>query len=96
MELTKEQKLQCYKGALKIIKKKSKFYGLCDCLEDELSKIIKNQIFYNYSMVLEYFPEFLAYKPMNAGEYDFWFESNEQRVEVLNNIINELTNGNNP
>jgi len=81
--LTPQEKIDCYEYAIKRIKVADAgiCYELLYCFF-ELELITSENIY-------KLFPEFAKLKPINKGDYDFWFNSTEERIQVLNKLIED-------
>jgi len=81
--LTPQEKIDCYEYAIKRIKVADAgiCYELLYCFF-ELELITSENIY-------KLFPEFAKLKPINIGDDDFWFNSTEERIQVLNKLIEE-------
>lgn len=91
MNLTKEQRLECYKGALEDIKTQHSNYfykGICPAMTIQFRRILGGVWFCSDAKKL--LPELAALEPKQHNGY--WFENNEERIEVLTKIINDLEN----
>jgi len=81
--LTPQEKIDCYEYAIKRIKVADAgiCYELLYCFF-ELELITSENIY-------KLFPEFAKLKPINKGDDDFWFNSTEERIQVLNKLIED-------
>ena len=88
MELTKGQRHECYKYALKRFNQERAF-AICLELDDALMSIF--DIYIDFKTLPESFPELLAYKPVNKNMGELWWDiSNVQtRINVLKSCIEQ-------
>jgi len=84
--LTNAEKIECYKNCINHFEKGINTYGTCDALEIQFED---GRMYNNYKHQEILFPEFYAKKPANAISY--WFKSNSERIQVLNELIAELS-----
>lgn len=98
MELTKQQRNEIYKLALHKLKNEIKF-GLCTAICPNLVDTLHEKHYINprrsTGPLIEYFPEFLSFKPKHLSASDMWWgegeAGNSERVKALEKCI-ELTN----
>ena len=83
--LTPQEKIDCYEFVLRKYKKFGYDSGICLALEMQF------KYWYTYSggHIRKLFPEFYKLKPINKGDKDYWFNSTEERIQVLNKLIEE-------
>ena len=88
MELTKEQRHECYKYALKRFNQERAF-AICLELDDALMSIFDIEL--NFSTLPESFPELLAHKPSNKDMGELWwlFSNVQTRINVLKSCIEQ-------
>ena len=90
MELTKEQRHECYKYGLKRFNQGGAF-AICLELDESLISIFDIEL--NFSTLPESFPELLAHKPSNKDMGELWWQldktGREKRIEVLESCIEQ-------
>ena len=90
MELTKEQRHECYEKALKWFKQGSG-YAICIGLDDVLFNEFNIEI--DFKTLPESFPELLAHKPSNKDMGELWWQldktGREKRIEVLESCVEQ-------
>ena len=81
--LTPKEKIDCYEQAISEIY----FHSQGICLE--LYYCFDNPFGVSYQDIKKLFPEFAKLKPKNRTYKDYWFNSTEERIQVLNKLIEE-------
>jgi len=97
--MTEEQRLEIYRFVKQTleddIKYRRRFCGFCHRLETALSEIdlIIDEMMsaYNEEDMAKYFPELYKYKPINADRYWFDITDLKPRLEIINKVIEEMT-----
>jgi len=83
--LTPQEKIDCYFNVLSKYKYSDYGLGICLALEMEF------KYWYNYSggHIRKLFPELYKLKPIYKLSGNYWFNSTEERIQVLNKLIEE-------
>ena len=81
--LTPKEKIDCYEYA------KREIYDDCQGICLELHFCFTNPFGVSYQDIKKLFPEFAKLKPKNRTYKDYWFNSTEERIQVLNKLIEE-------
>ena len=79
--LTPQEKIDCYEKAIKRINAHD--LGICI----ELCRYFNQSLYKEHIEFL--FPEFIEKKPTEKMYDDYWFKSAEERIQVLNKLIEE-------
>lgn len=81
--LTPQEKIDCYEKAIDELKLEGRpiCYVLMECFEDVLSVKMVH--------ICKLFPEFYLLKPISRDAHYEWFNSTEERIQVLNKLIEE-------
>lgn len=82
--LTPQEKIDCYETAIKHFLEEKRRSGICYSLDMQFNDSYK---YAGYAHQETLFPEFYSLKPKNATMY--WFNSTEERIQVLNKLIEE-------
>ena len=83
--LTPQEKIDCYEEAIDKIKYQD-LTGICSALS---RCFLDRHRYGGYSQIHTLFPELIKHKPIKKEETDYWFNSTEERIEVLNKLIEE-------
>lgn len=96
-KFTLADKIKCYENALQMyIVWPANSLGICSILRSEYRRCMKDGgIGVGYKslgskLFEKLFPEFVLYRPEDVLFGEYWFSSNERRIEVLEEIIAKL------
>jgi hypothetical protein len=90
-ELSKEERIKIYKDLLYYFENDYCTGGFCLAL-DEIKYRPKATSAEAYCDKIKDFPELMKYKPPKIKNGQYWFEEySKQRIEILNTILNELS-----
>ena len=84
--LTNAEKIECYKQILKGYENKTIYTGICGALNG----LFSDGQDYDYKDSSSLFPESLAKRPRYIT-MGYWFEDDTERIQVLNELIAELS-----
>ena len=88
--LTPQEKIDCYEQAIAKLQKRSYDKdGICFCLHFQFDGAHDLPYRKSYKYVHELFPELMNHKPVYLEVQSWWFSSTEERIEVLNKLIEE-------
>lgn len=87
--MKKEDRLFIYQEGLRLMKE-NPTWGTPDVWEDGLCFIlgdISKKMGYRHGWTLDWSPEIMAQKPSGVGEGDYWWDTREERIAVLEKAI---------
>ena len=86
--LTNAEKIECYKKVINYLENASLKHGICKILKHQFEDSFKYLIIESIPYL---FPEFNSRKPASLSYGCIWFNSNAERIQVLNELIAELS-----